>query len=61
MSIHGTFGDEITLRAAAEFFNIKFIISFTLLRAAEATITQQNFAPQGRVYLGHLMMNTTLF
>ena len=58
MSAYGTCGDEITLRAAAEFFNIKSIINFTLRRASEAIITQQNFSPQGHVYSGHL---TTLF
>ena len=57
MSIDRTFGDEITLRAAAEFFNIEFFIISTLGRAAEATITTQNFTPQGRVYLGHFAEN----
>ena len=45
MSIDGTFGDEITLRAAAELFNITFVIFCTLGRAVEAVITPQNFAP----------------
>ena len=53
MSMDGTFGDEITLRAATELFNIEFVIISTLGRATEITITPQNFAPQGRVYLGH--------
>ena len=57
MSIGGTFDDEITLRVAAVLFNIKFFIISTLGRAAEATITPQNFALQGRVYLGHFMEN----
>ena len=64
MSIDRTFGDEITLRAAAELFNIEFVIISTLGRAVEATISPQNFAPQGRVYLGHLrriMGDTTFF
>ena len=56
MSIDGTFGDEITLRDAAELFNIEFVIISTLNRAAEATITSQNFAPQGRVYFGYLFL-----
>ena len=46
MSIDGTLGDQITLRAAAELFNIKFTIISILSRAAEATMTQQNFASQ---------------
>ena len=57
MSIDWTFGDEITLRDAAELFNIEFVIISTLNRAAEATITSQNFAPQGRVYLEHFAEN----
>ena len=51
MSIDGTFDDEITLRAAAELFNIEFFNVSTLDRAAEATVTPQNVAQQGRVYL----------
>ena len=43
MRINGTFGDEISLRAAAELFNIEFAIISTLARAAEATITPENF------------------
>ena len=34
-----------------ELFNIEFVIISTLGRAAETTITPQNFAPQGRVNL----------
>ena len=57
IGIDETFGDEITFRAAAELFNIEFVIISTLGRAAEATITPQNFSPQGRVYLGHFAIN----
>ena len=57
MSIDGTIGNEITLRAAAELFNIEFVIISILGRAAEATITPQNFAPQSWVYLGHFAEN----
>ena len=57
MSIDRTFGDGITLRAAAELLNIEFVIISTLGRAAEVTITPQNFSPQGRVYLGHFAEN----
>ena len=45
------------MRAAAELLNIEFDIISTLGRATEATITLQNFAPQGRVYLGQLAEN----
>ena len=45
------------MRAAAELFNIEFVIISTLGRAAETTITPQNFAPQGRVYLEHFAEN----
>ena len=48
MSVDGTYGDEITLRVADELLNTEFIIIFSLARAAEATITPQNFAPQGQ-------------
>ena len=51
MSIDRTSGDEITLRAAAKLFNIEFVIISILSRAAETTITPQNFAPQGCIYL----------
>ena len=57
MSIDDTFGKEIALRETAELFNIEFVIISTLGRAAEATITSQNFSPQGRVYLGHFVEN----
>ena len=57
MSIIRTFGDEITLRTAAELFNIEFVIISSLGRAGEAIITSQNFAPKGRVYLGHFAEN----
>ena len=55
MIIDGTLGDEITFGAAAQLFNIEFVIVFTLNRAAEATITPQNF--ENRVYLGHFVKN----
>ena len=57
MSIYGTFGDEITLRAAAELFKIEFFNLSTLDSAAKATITPQNFAQQGRVNLGNFAEN----
>ena len=49
--------DEITLRAAAEIFNIEFVIISILGRAAKANTTQQNFASQGGIYLGHFAEN----
>ena len=48
MSVDGTCGDEVTLRVVDELLNTEFIINFSLARAAEATITPQNFAPQGQ-------------
>ena len=57
MSIDGTLGDEVIFTAAAELFNIEFVVTSTLSRAAEATITPQNFALQGRVYLVHFVEN----
>ena len=48
MSVDRTCGDEVTLRVVDELLNTEFIINFSLARAAEATITPQNFAPQGQ-------------
>ena len=55
--IDGAFGEEITVIGAYELFNIKFVIISTLGRAAEATITPQNFIPKGRVCLGNFAGN----
>ena len=57
MSIDGTFDNEMTLRAAAELFNIEFGIISTLSKAVEATLTPKNFAPQVRIYLRHFAEN----
>ena len=45
------------MSAAAEIFNIEFVIIFILGRAAKANTTQQNFASQGGIYLGHFAEN----
>lgn len=45
------------MRAAAEIFNIEFVIISILGRAAKANTTQQNFASQGGIYLGHFAEN----
>lgn len=42
-----------TLRAAAEMFNVEFVVIFTLDAAGQRTITPKNVVPQGRVFLGH--------
>ena len=60
MSIDGTFDDEITLRAAAELFNIEFVIISSLCRVAEATITHRKAAFIWDT-LRRIMGNTTLF
>ena len=57
MRIDGTFDDKIILKTALELFNIEFVIISALDRPAEATRTPQNFAPPGRVYLGHFAEN----
>ena len=49
MNVYGAFGDKITLRVAAQLFSVEFVIISALGRAAEATITPENFIPQGRV------------
>ena len=59
--------DEITLRAAAEIFNIEFVIISILGRAAKANTTQQKVGLQGyRVAfiwdtLRRILGNITLF
>ena len=57
MSNDGTYGDEITLRVAAELFNTAFVLVSTLGRAAELTISPINFSPQNRAFLGHFAEN----
>ena len=57
MGIDGTFDDEINLRAADELLKIKPVIIATLSKAAEATISPKNLAPQGSVYLGQFVEN----
>ena len=57
MSNDGTYGDKITLRVAAELFNIEFVLVSTLRRAVEVTVTPRNFSPQNRAFLGHLAQN----
>ena len=56
--------DEITLRAAAEIFNIEFVIISILGRAAKANTTQQNFAHRVAFIwdtLRRILGNITLF
>ena len=55
MARNGTYGDELTLRAATEMFNVEFVVISTLGAAGQRTITPRNFASQGRVYLGHFV------
>ena len=57
MSIDGSFGNEMTLRAAAELFNIEFGIISSLSKAVEAILTPKNYAPQVHDYLGHFAEN----
>ena len=53
----GTYGDEITQRAAAELFNIEFVLVSMLGRAAEVAVTPRNFSPKNKVSLGHFAEN----
>ena len=41
-----TYGDEITLRAAAELFITEFVLVSTLGRASEVMISPRNFSQQ---------------
>ena len=54
MASDRTYGDELTLRAAVEVFNIEIVIISSLGRAGQITISSRNFEPQGRIILGHM-------
>ena len=53
----GTYDDEITLRAAAELFNIELLLVSTLGRATKVTAIPRNFSLQSRAFLGHFAEN----
>ena len=57
MQSDGTFGDEITLRAMSEIFNVEFEVISTLGPAARQIITPHNSVAMTRLHLGHFAEN----
>ena len=53
MDIEGTYGDELTLRAFANIFNIEIEIVSTLGNDGRVSINPENSNPLGRTTLGH--------
>lgn len=53
MACDGTYGDHLTLQAAAVVFNIQIVIHSTLGTMAELTICPMNSSPIATFYLGH--------
>ena len=53
MARHGTYGDHLTLQAAADVFNIQIVIYSTLRTMATQTISPRNSSPIATFYLGH--------
>ena len=49
----GTYGDEITLRAMANLFNIEILVVSTLVNEGLVRITPDNSDPFGQIILGH--------
>ena len=54
MARDGTYGDQLTLRAASEIYNIQFTIISTLGDQGRADISPDGFDSLGRITLGHL-------
>ena len=57
MQSDGTFGDEITLRAMSEIFNVEFEVISTLEPAARQIITPHDSVAMTRFHLGHFAEN----
>ena len=53
MARYGTYGDQLTLRAAPEIYNIQFTIISTLGAQRMADISPDGFNSLGRITLGH--------
>ena len=53
MDIEGTYGDELTLRAFANIFNIEIEFVSTLGNDGQVSINPENSNPLGRITLGH--------
>ena len=53
MSRHKEYRDYLTLRAAADLYNVKITVVSTLGREGTVIISPLHFKPYGRIYLGH--------
>ena len=53
MAKNGTYGDQITLQAAADLYNIEIVVVSTLGPDATAVISPSSSIPTSRVQLGH--------
>ena len=53
MACNGTYGDHLTLQAAADVFNIQIVVYSTLGTLATQTISPMNGSPIATFYLGH--------
>lgn len=57
MAKNGTYGDQITLQAAADLYNIEIVVISTLGPDATAVISPSSSIPTARVQLGHYAEN----
>ena len=57
MAKNGTYGDQITLQAAADLYNIEIVVVSTLGPDATAVISPSSSIPTARVQLGHYAEN----
>ena len=55
--MNGTYGDQITLQAAADLYNIEIVVVSTLGPDATAVISPSSSIPTARVQLGHYAEN----
>ena len=53
MTTDGTYGDQITLQAAADLYNIEVLVVLTLGHNATTLISSSASIPYARVHLGH--------
>ena len=53
MAKNGTYGDHLTLQAAADLFNVEFIVISSPGPAAATVISPQNSVPISSFYIGH--------
>ena len=55
MARDGTYGDQLTLRAASEIYNIQFTIISTLGAQGKAYVSPDGLDCLGRITLGHFV------